>query len=202
LAIHLEVLRNKVSDNNDAQSQRSLSALDASVRQVDRLVRDFTDYSAPVAMEKKPIDVAEVLGASLTAVGSVCTSKKIKLAAELVPGPWPLKGDATRLRQSFDNLLRNAVEAQPGGGEIRVSARKSHTQLIVDISDNGPGVPPERRAELFEFGKTTKVGGSGIGLPLSQLIVESHGGTLVYQDRNGSSRGATFRLTLPLEELH
>jgi two-component system CheB/CheR fusion protein len=106
------------------------------------------------------------------------------------------------LRQSFDNLLRNAVEAQPGGGEIRVSARKSHTQLIVDISDNGPGVPPERRAELFEFGKTTKVGGSGIGLPLSQLIVESHGGTLVYQDRNGSSRGATFRLTLPLEELH
>jgi signal transduction histidine kinase len=202
LAIHLEVLRNKVSDNNDAQSQRSLSALDASVRQVDRLVRDFSDYSAPVAMEKKPIDVAEVLGTSLTAVGSVCTSKNIKLAAELVPGPWPLQGDATRLRQSFDNLLRNAVEAQPGGGEIRVSARKSHTQLIVDISDNGPGVPQERRAELFEFGKTTKVGGSGIGLPLSQLIVESHGGTLVYQDRNGSSRGATFRLTLPLEELH
>ena len=52
-----------------------------------------------------------------------------------------------------------------------------------------------------EFGKTTKIGGSGIGLPLSQLIVESHGGSLVYQDRNGSG-GATFRLTLPTEEVY
>jgi two-component system sensor kinase FixL len=59
-------------------------------------------------------------------------------------------------------------------------------------------VPFERRAELFEFGKTTKVGGSGIGLPLSQLIAEAHGGSLAYQENNGS--GATFRLTLPLEK--
>jgi signal transduction histidine kinase len=70
---------------------------------------------------------------------------------------------------------------------------------VVEITDAGPGVRPERQAELFEFGKTTKVGGSGIGLPLSQLIVESHGGSLAYQDRNGSGSGATFRITLPLE---
>jgi signal transduction histidine kinase len=202
LAIHLEVLRHRVrtDDDADAQSQRSLSALDSSVRQVDRLVRDFTDYSAPVTMERKPIDVAAVLNTSLEAMASTCTAKKINLAAELVPGPWPLQGDATRLRQSFDNLLRNALEAQPDGGEIHVSANKSGNELIVDISDAGPGVPPERRADLFEFGKTTKVGGSGIGLPLSQLIVESHGGSLAYQDRNGS--GATFRVTLPLEAMH
>ena len=203
VAIHLELLRNKLSglDDADAQSQRSLSALDAGVRQVDRLVRDFTDYSAPVAMEKKPIDVAQVLSTSLEAAGSACAQKNIDLAAELVAGPWPLQGDATRLRQSFDNLLRNAIEAQPGGGEIRVSAKKNNNELIVDISDAGPGVAPERRGELFEFGKTTKAGGSGIGLPLSQLIVESHGGSLVYRERNGDGHGATFRLTLPLEAL-
>jgi signal transduction histidine kinase len=188
-------------DDADAQSRRSLSALDAGVRQVDRLVRDFTDYSAPVAMEKKSIDVAQVLSTSLEAAGSACAQKNIDLAAELVAGPWPLQGDATRLRQSFDNLLRNAIEAQPGGGEIRVSASRNDNELVVDISDAGPGVAPERRGELFEFGKTTKAGGSGIGLPLSQLIVESHGGSLVYRDRNGDGRGATFRVTLPLEAL-
>ena len=203
LAIHLEVLRKKLTavDDADVQSQRSLSALDSSMRQVDRLVRDFTDYSAPVTMERKLIDVAEVLGTSLDAVGSACTAKKINLTADLAPGPWPLQGDATRLRQSFDNLLRNAMEAQPGGGAIRVSAKRNENELIVDISDAGPGVPPERRAELFEFGKTTKVGGNGIGLPLSQLIVESHGGSLVYEDRNGNGSGATFRVTLPLEAM-
>jgi two-component system CheB/CheR fusion protein len=106
------------------------------------------------------------------------------------------------LRQTFDNLLRNAMEAQPDGGEIHVEASHIGNQLTVDISDSGPGVPPERRAEMFEFGKTTKVGGSGIGLPLSQLIVESHGGSLVFQDRNGNGKGATFRLTLPLEAVY
>lgn len=200
LAIHLEVLRNKVGEQDDAgQAQRSLSALDSSVRQVDRLVRDFTDYSAPVTMERKGIDVAAVLDTSLEAVNCTCAAKKINLATELAPGPWHMKGDAARLRQTFDNLLRNAMEAQPDGGEILVSAKQNNNELILDISDAGPGVPPERRDELFEFGKTTKVGGSGIGLPLSQLIVESHGGSLIYQSRNGDGRGATFRVTLPLE---
>jgi signal transduction histidine kinase len=201
LAIHLEVLRGKIGADDDAssQSQRSIAALDSSIRQVDRLVRDFTDYSAPVTMDRRSIDAAEVLNTSLEAVGSACTAKKINLTKDLVPGPWQIQGDATRLRQTFDNLLRNAMEAQPDGGEIHVKASNAGKQLTVDISDGGPGVPPERRAEMFEFGKTTKVGGSGIGLPLSQLIVESHGGSLVYQDRNGNGSGATFRLTLPTE---
>ncbi len=153
-------------------------------------------------MERKPIDVAEVLGTTLEAAGSACAAKKIRLTKELAPGPWQIQGDATRLRQTFDNLLRNAMEAQPDGGEIHVTVNKNGNELIVDISDAGPGVPPDRRVEMFEFGKTTKVGGSGIGLPLSQLIVESHGGALVYHDRNGNGRGATFRVTLPMEVAH
>jgi signal transduction histidine kinase len=165
-------------------------------------VRDFTDYSAPVTMDRKPIDVADVLAASLEAAGSACAAKKINLSTDLAPAPWSIEGDATRLRQTFDNLLRNAMEAQPDGGEIHVRAQKSANQVIVDINDRGPGVPPERRSEIFEFGKTSKVGGSGIGLPLSQLIVESHGGSLVYQDRNGDGSGATFRVTLPTEAMH
>jgi signal transduction histidine kinase len=204
LAIHLEVLRGRATTDagNNEQSERSIAALESSIRQVDRLVRDFTDYSAPVAMEKKPIDVAEVLNTSLEALSASCSVKKIQLSKHLAAGPWPLEGDATRLRQTFDNLLRNAMEAQPDGGEIDVAASSNGQELIVDISDAGPGMPPERRAEMFEFGKTTKIGGSGIGLPLSQLIVESHGGSLVYRDRNGAERGATFRITLPLERVH
>jgi signal transduction histidine kinase len=91
------------------------------------------------------------------------------------------------------------MEAQPDGGTIRVSASKNAKELVLRFADSGPGVAPEHRTELFEFGKTTKVGGSGIGLPLSQLIVESHGGSLVYEEQNGTGAGATFRLTLSLE---
>lgn len=200
LAIHLEVLRTRLAAETEGeQMQRSFSALDSSVRQVDRLVRDFTDYSAPVTMERKGIDVAAVLEASLEAISSTCAMKKITLARDVAAPPWPVLGDASRLRQSFDNLLRNAIEAQPDGGAIAVSAKQNGAELVLEFSDAGPGVPPERRDELFEFGKTTKQGGSGIGLPLSQLIVESHGGSLVYVDRNGAGHGALFRVTLPLE---
>ena len=201
LAIHLELLRNAVSPGNGEknQSQRSIEALDASIRQVNCLVRDFTDYSAPVTMERRALDVSAVLAASLEAVTSQCAIQHIALTQELPAGPWPALGDATRLRQTFDNLLRNAIEAQPDGGGIQVSAAKNDNQLTVDFTDTGPGVPLEHRQDIFEFGKTTKAGGSGIGLPLSQLIAESHGGSLGYHECNGTS-GATFRLILPLAE--
>jgi signal transduction histidine kinase len=200
LAIHLEVLKNSFPDGDGGENRpkRSLAALDSSIRQVERLVRDFTDYSAPVSMERKPFDAAEVLTASLEAIRVQCATQNIALSSAVPPGPWKIQGDAARLRQSFDNLLRNAMEAQPNGGVIRVAAQSDGDRLSIDISDAGPGIPAERREELFEFGKTTKAGGSGIGLPLSQLIAEAHGGSLAYQANNGS--GATFRLTLPLEK--
>ena len=201
LAIHLELLRSTAQTDNGphSQQQKSISALDASVRQVDRLVREFSDYSAPVTMERKPTDVAEVLATSLEAAAAQCATRNISLMKELASGPWMIEGDGARLRQCFDNLLRNAMEAQPEGGTIRVTATKSAKELVLRFADSGPGVAPEYHAELFEFGKTTKVGGSGIGLPLSQLIIEYHGGSLVYEDQNGASAGATFRLTLPME---
>lgn len=203
LAIHLEVLRNTskagTAESAEDQQQRSIAALESSVRQVDQLVRDFTDYSAPVAMQRQSLDASEVLRASLDALASPCAAQSISLTKELAPGPWRIRGDATRLRQAFDNLLRNAVEAQPNGGEIRVTAQKNGAELILHFADAGPGVAPDERARMFEFGHTTKADGSGIGLPLSQLIVEAHGGALVYEGRNGSAGGATFKLTLPLE---
>jgi two-component system sensor histidine kinase HydH len=202
LAIHLELLRNAFRANSDAhetQQLRSMAALENSVRQVDQLVRDFTDYSAPVAMQKQPLDASEVLEASLQAWESPCAGQKISMTKDLAPGPWRIQGDATRLRQAFDNLLRNAVEAQPNGGAICVTARKNRSELIVHFADGGPGVSREQQASMFDFGHTTKANGSGIGLPLSQLIVEAHGGTLVYEDRHEQDDGAVFRLTVPLE---
>ncbi|MDH3445453.1 MAG: HAMP domain-containing histidine kinase [Deltaproteobacteria bacterium] len=200
LAIHLELLRNVAqgsTDQNNGQSERSFAAVDSSVRQVSQLIRDFTDYSAPITMERNPVDVAGILATSLEAIAAPCATQKIALTQDLPPGPWIIQGDATRLRQSFDNLLRNALEAQPNGGAIHVTAEKENRQIVLRFADNGPGVPPERLEQLFEFGKTTKPGGSGIGLPLAQLVAESHGGSVAYEGRNG---GAIFRVNLPLEQ--
>jgi signal transduction histidine kinase len=199
MAVHLELLRDflPVGDRKEAQTDHSsIEAIEASVRQVDQLVRDFADYSTPVTLERKPLDLAQVLAASLEAATAQCTAQGISVSTELPPGPWPLQGDAHRLRQAFDNLLRNAIEAQPEGGSIRVSGERNRSEVVLRFSDGGPGIPPERRRSIFEFGHSTKLGGTGIGLPLSQLIAEAHGGALAYEENSGS--GAVFRLSLPL----
>lgn len=205
LAVHLEILRSAPQAPGsgapaESQQQRSLAAVEASIRQVDRLVHDFTDYTAPVTMERKSLDLRGVLDASLEAIASQCAAKKISLTWQRIAEPWRIQGDAARLRQVFDNLLRNAMEAQPNGGSIQIAARRNGAELTLDFTDSGPGVPPERQENLFDFGNSTKAGGSGIGLPLSQLIIEAHEGTLTYEANDESVGGSTFRVTLPLEE--
>src|SRR5262245_4170415 len=132
LAIHLELLRNAAQTGSpDAQHQKSISALDASVRQVDRLVREFTDYSAPVTMERKATVVSEVRVTSIEGATVGCASKTISVKKGFAPAPWPIQGHSARLRQCFDNPLRNAVQAQPGGGTIKVTASKNSNELVL-----------------------------------------------------------------------
>ncbi|MBI2360418.1 MAG: HAMP domain-containing histidine kinase [Deltaproteobacteria bacterium] len=203
MAVHLELLRSAPSDPEtgpapDEEQRQSLGALEAEFHQVSQLVRDFADYTAPVTLERQPLDVAAVLKASLEAATAQYALQRIRLTADLPPGPWPLRGDSTRLRQAFDNLLRNAAEAQPDGGTITITGQHAGDEIILRFQDAGPGISPERRAAIFDFGSSTKPAGRGIGLPLSQLIVEAHGGTLQYEETTGSAGGATFRVTLPL----
>jgi signal transduction histidine kinase len=195
MTVHLELLRNDGPPQSEGQ-QRSLEALETSARQVDQLLRDFADYSTPVTLERQRVDLAQVLEGSLEAVVAQCTAQRISMSTDLPPGPWIAEGDSHRLRQAFDNLLKNAMEAQPNGGAIQVVGERNGGQIILRFKDAGPGIPPERLATIFDFGDSTKPGGSGIGLCLSQLIVEAHGGTLQYEEAD--AEGAIFRMALPL----
>ena len=184
-------------DRPDDQQQKSISALDASVRQVDRLVREFSDYSAPVTMEKKPTDVSAVLATSLEAAAAQCAAKNISKKRS---GTGSMA--CPRRRHASTPVFRQPVAQRHGSATRWRRDSRYRQQEHQGIGSAVRGLRSRRsaghRTELFEFGKTTKVGGSGIGLPLSQLIVESHGGSLVYEDQNGAT-GASFRLTLSLE---
>lgn len=104
--------------------------------------------------------------------------------------------DEQQIRQVLLNLLRNAREAMPAGGVIAVTVESSASGVRLSVRDHGTGVPPEKRDQIFELFFTTKERGSGLGLPLSQQIVQAHGGTLTYEDAPGG--GAVFHVSLPL----
>ncbi len=106
--------------------------------------------------------------------------------------------DVTQIGQILFNLLVNAVQALDGrGGTIRVTATASDTHAHLHVEDDGPGVPAELRAKIFEPLFTTKARGIGLGLAVSRSLAEANDGTLVVDDNAG---GARFTLSLPRDD--
>jgi signal transduction histidine kinase len=108
-------------------------------------------------------------------------------------------GDRVQLQQVFMNLMLNGIEAMKdmnGGGELTIQSQPAEDgHLMVSVSDNGLGLPPQQADQIFNAFFTTKLHGTGLGLSISRSIIESHGGRLWAADN--SPRGASFHLTLP-----
>ncbi len=111
-----------------------------------------------------------------------------------IPVGLQLYGDPDQLRHALANLIRNAVEALPGKGNIEVSAGHLNESIHIDVSDDGPGVPPELQRRIFDLLFTSKASGTGLGLALARRVCEAHGGTLSLEP---SPVGARFRITIP-----
>ena len=112
--------------------------------------------------------------------------------------------DSTRLSQVLLNLVQNAVQAMPTGGQVTIETRRTHARTgqpvaEVVVRDTGPGIPAEILKKLFIPFFTTKKNGTGLGLPISQRIIKAHGGDLDVQ--SVEDLGATFLIRLPLPEL-
>src|SRR5260370_1588451 len=106
--------------------------------------------------------------------------------------------DRVQLQQVFMNLILNGIDAMKGttgGGEITIKSEAGDAQLLISVSDTGVGLPPEQAEQIFRAFFTTKDHGTGMGLPISRSIIESHGGRLWAAGASG--HGATFQFTLP-----
>ncbi len=104
--------------------------------------------------------------------------------------------DTAKIKQVILNLCRNAVEAMPNGGCLTLKGYRARGMVVLEVSDDGVGVPDD--VNIFELFKTTKPGGTGLGLPLVQQIVSAHDGKIAYKSKPG--RGATFKISLPRSE--
>ncbi len=104
--------------------------------------------------------------------------------------------DEQKLLRVFHNLARNAVEAMPEGGKLKVIVDKEDDQIVWKVSDNGPGIPPELKGRLFELFATGRKGGTGLGLAIVKKIVDDHHGTVLCES---GSTGTTFTIKLPLQ---
>ena len=167
------------------------------VQRIDRLVKDLLDYARPPQCTAVPLDlVASIVQPALDFMAPELRRREITLVARLPDHPVPIQGDADLLHQALMNLLINAMDAAGDGGHVIVRVAQEDDTAELHVEDNGPGVPQDVRASLFDPFVTTKVNGTGLGLATVRSTVEAHGGAVSYAD--APERGAIFTIRLPL----
>jgi signal transduction histidine kinase len=168
-------------------------------KELDRLmktVQRMLDFYRPGAVRVEQVDLLELLTHVLRLTAQQLQSKNISVRTELPDSLPQIYAVSGQIQQIFINLILNALDAMPGGGELTVHAQAVKNGVAIIFEDNGPGIPEDRRENIFEPFFSTKEGGTGLGLTVSYNIVTAHGGTLDLIPGRGS--GACFRLFLPM----
>jgi len=183
------------------QSSKEAKELLAAIhREVDRLTAITEEYLAFARMPKPkpaPEAINPMVGALAAFVREDLAAKQVKLDVELGTGDPIALVDAAQLRQCLINLVRNATEAlsAKGGGKVILRTRSSGDRVFIEVEDNGVGIAPDVVPRMFDPFFSTKEGGSGLGLALTQQIVKDHGGDLAVQSTVG--KGTTFTVSVP-----
>jgi nitrogen fixation/metabolism regulation signal transduction histidine kinase len=165
------------------------------LEEVDRLRRIVDEFSRFARLPKPqlaPLELGELAQSVLALYAAPRAG--LRLHAQLAPGVHT-RADRDQLTQVLVNLIKNAEEAMPGGGDIHVRVHGTARDALLEVEDSGPGVAPEDRAHIFEPYFTTKAGGSGLGLAIASRILQEHGGRLEVGGEPGA--GARFSLVLP-----
>jgi signal transduction histidine kinase len=186
-----------------------LSIIVDEVNRLNKVVSQFLDYARPYRGDQAPLDVNDVVKKTAQLLQSEAESgqapARFEIATNLSEELPPVRADAEQLRQVFLNLGLNALQAMPQGGKLTIStgvrrgARRGEPASFLEVRfrDTGQGIAPGDLKNLFIPFYTTKERGTGLGLPISQRIIENHGGTIEVRSQPG--KGATFTVLLPIE---
>ncbi|KIH76687.1 hypothetical protein GFER_09015 [Geoalkalibacter ferrihydriticus DSM 17813] len=182
--------------NAEAPGREEAEEVMKQTERIARITGNLLAFARRQAMHEDRVDINALLEEILSQLPHQVGMTEITLKRNLYPDLPMLSADSGQLRQVFTNLLVNAVEAMAGEGLLLLRTEVGNAELVITITDTGPGIAPAVRAKLFNPFFTTKRGGSGLGLSVSYGIVERHGGTIEVDSELG--QGATFRVHLPL----
>jgi C4-dicarboxylate-specific signal transduction histidine kinase len=186
-------------DSDKKQSfVKGLGEAEAQIQRAGAIIRHARALVANAPAPRKPASLRRMLARVTEVVETNGVKCDTELAIDIQPGADFLLVEPVQIEQVLLNIVRNACEVLAGkesAPEIAVSARVADDKTMIEIRDNGPGIPPERLKTLFSASQGSTTGGLGIGLSISRTIVEAHSGNLWAQ--NNPDGGASFFMTLP-----
>jgi signal transduction histidine kinase len=184
------------NDLSEAQMRRLAGNIYRASRRIQGLLQDLLHVSRGKTATPELSRLRDVAWAALESVRESAESRSVTILIA-IPDEIELYLERNRIERVFTNLLANAVEAMEAGGEVRISARVAGGAVLIEVHDNGPGIAPQVRANLFQpFVSVGKKNGLGLGLALSRQTVIDHAGDMWVESEPG--HGATFHFRLPL----
>ncbi|MCU0255550.1 MAG: ATP-binding protein [Vicinamibacterales bacterium] len=200
------LLKRRVSDSVEAQSL--LGEIIHEAKMANAIVMEVLEFVRPIRLHVEPVAMGRVIDDAIAAAESLVPRGRIRVSTDVPPDLVAVEADAQQLRQLVTNLVTNAFEALDGDGRLTLTARHqpgldagqpTPGHVLLDVVDDGPGVPEDVRDRIFSPFFTTKPRGSGLGLSIVRKIVDAHDGRI---DVCPSPQGGTrFRVTLPVVPL-
>jgi len=203
MVVHLELLRGKlaVGGFDPRSAQKHVEILADEMHRLDRVVETLADFSRPMDLDLREHDLRRVVDQTLELAGEELKEHGVGIQSQAPPVAVPVRVDAELVRQALLNLLLNAMQAMPSGGMVRIAVRRDSRLAIVEIADNGVGIPESLLPRVFDLYFTTKPRGSGIGLAMTYRILQLHGGSMEVSsnaDPASPGHGTTFTLQIPI----
>ncbi len=174
-----------------------LDVLGGETKRIDRIVQQFLDYARPPRLSLRRASLRDMLEAAVEALGAKAATRQITIHSDLA-GAGEAVFDPDQLKQAVDNLLRNAIDATSDGGRVRLEARRDASDHVIEVIDEGPGIPADIVPKIFDLYFTTKADGTGVGLAVTHQIVEAHRGRIDVESSPGA--GTRMALRIPAEQ--
>ncbi|MHB1424855.1 MAG: sensor histidine kinase [Gemmataceae bacterium] len=177
-----------------------LGIIEHEIRRMETCIQSFLDFARPPSAERRPTDLLAVIRRSVALIEGRARRQNVAIKTDLPPGPLELLLDPEQIHQVLVNLMLNALEAMPHGGEVRLEARELQDppRVQVRLHDTGPGISAAIQARLFEPFVSNKETGLGLGLSICRRLLEAQGGTI--RGENDPSGGAAFTFTLKIKD--
>jgi signal transduction histidine kinase len=202
MAITLELLNQSVErpdpdmERTRERQRRYVTALRQEISRLNRSLDTFLGHVRPAPDTHQRFDLRELLQGVETLAGPTARLQHVSLQIDAPDEPALCAGFPGRLKQAVVNIVVNALQAMPRGGELVVRLRVAGHRAILSLSDRGPGIPEDLLSRIGTLHFTTKDDSTGIGVYTARSVVESHGGTMTVHSKVG--QGTCFELNLPL----
>jgi PAS domain S-box-containing protein len=199
ISLNVQLLRERLMQLEIENRDALLENVDTLLNEIGRLnliIKDFLEFSRPSSMKNELVNPNEIIGRSLELLKEDARRKDIEIIVDFGDLPEVLL-DRNQITQVFYNIALNAIQAMEKGGKLEIVSRQRGEWVVMEFTDNGPGIPEKDLSLIFDLFYTAKEGGTGLGLAIASRLVDNHHGHIGVNSRLG--RGTTFSVSLPVK---